>query len=58
MIYLISLFRMIRFWVAHCPFSVRLKRQNVRSDDGKVVWFSNSLRMVYPIAVFVSRLGI
>jgi len=55
---LILLSQRIRVWVAHCPFSVRLKRQNVWSDNGKVVRFSNSFRMVNPIAVFVSRLGI
>jgi len=52
---LILLSQRIRVWVAHCPFSVRLKRQNVWSDNGKVVRFSNSFRMVNPIAVFVSR---
>jgi hypothetical protein len=55
--YLILLSQRIRVWVAHCPFSVRLKRQNVWSDNGKVIRFSNSLRMANLVAVFVNRIG-
>ena len=56
--YLILLSQRILVCVAHCPFSVRLKRQNVWSDNGKVVRFSNTLRMANLVALFVSRLGI